>query len=47
MYIMKNIYLFCKKCEKNICLYCKNGHKNHSIIHFEELLPDIKNPVII
>ena len=33
---------YCKTCEKNICLFCKKQHKEHELINYENILPDLK-----
>jgi len=33
--------LYCKKCKMNICMYCENEHKNHEIISFGKVFPNI------
>ena len=32
---------YCKACTKNICELCEESHKNHEIINFEDILPNI------
>ena len=32
---------YCKECNKNICLYCKNEHREHELINYEDILPNI------
>ena len=34
-------YSYCKKCNKNICIYCKNEHKEHELINYDNIIPDI------
>ena len=34
---------YCKTCEKNICLFCKKQHKEHELINFENILPDLND----
>ena len=34
--------LYCKKCKMNICMYCENEHKNHEIISFGKVFPNIE-----
>ena len=36
-----NYSSYCKKCEKNICLYCVQEHKEHGLINYMDILPDI------
>ena len=36
-----NYTSYCKKCEKNICLYCNNDHKEHEIINYVDIIPNI------
>ena len=32
---------FCKNCQKNLCFICKKKHKEHSLINYEDFLPDM------
>ena len=32
---------YCNSCKNNICLFCKRQHKEHNLINFENILPDI------
>ena len=31
----------CNQCQLNICIFCENSHKNHDLIYFGDLIPDI------
>jgi len=31
----------CNQCKLNICIFCENSHKNHDLIYFGDLIPDI------
>ena len=34
---------YCNDCIQNLCLFCEKNHKNHNIVTFGQLLPDIDN----
>ena len=34
---------YCEQCKKNICLFCKKDHKEHKLINYENILPDIND----
>ena len=40
-YIHKDIYnSYCKKCKKDLCTLCQNEHRGHSLIIYENILPN-------
>jgi len=37
-----SFYSYCKQCKTNLCLSCDSAHKNHKIILFRDIFPNIK-----
>ena len=35
-----NYTKYCDKCKMNICIICGNKHKNHSLINYEDMIPN-------
>ena len=43
-----NYKLYCSKCEKDICIHCKKeSHNNHKLIYYKDILPDLKEIIIV
>ena len=41
-YIHNEKYIkHCNQCKLNICMFCESSHKNHDLIYFGDLIPDI------
>ena len=39
----KEYIAYCNNCNQNICVFCEQNHKNHNIVIFGQLLPNIDN----
>ena len=43
-----NYKIYCSKCEKDICIHCKKeSHNNHKLICYKDILPDLKEIIIV
>ena len=43
-----NYKIYCSKCTEDICIHCKKeSHNNHKLICYKDILPDLKEIIIV